>query len=288
MNVGSEVGQGSTFTFTLPRNDHNVVFDRYATRVVALSDSLSYLSYITAVIPPGGGKQIAEDVDEYLQRSVRTQDLVLQTSDHEWLVAISCPETEAASAIDRLNAGWQDYARNYPDCQLPALQLTHRGTWPLSTGLNQLQEQFRALISQHGDNRPRLGKVLVVDDDPEVITCLGVRLKLAGYEMLKAADGAQGLASLVKHRPDAVVLDVRMPTMDGIEVLRAIRSNESIQDTPVVVLSANIREQQRALRAGANYFLSKPYDAGDVISAIEYSMQDATDLPVQSVAAHAY
>ena len=124
----------------------------------------------------------------------------------------------------------------------------------MSTGLSSLREAFRALINRRVADCPSLGTVLVVDDDPEVITCLGVRLQLAGYEMLDACDGEKGLAAIVEHRPDAVVLDVRMPKMDGIEMLRAVRSNELIQHTPVVVLSANIREQQRASPSRSQLF----------------------------------
>jgi signal transduction histidine kinase len=277
MNVESDLGKGSTFSFTLPCNDHTVVFERYAERIVALADSLSELSFVTASIDSESSKSVVVAMDEYLQRAVRSHDLVIQTSGHTWLVAASCAERDVSAAIDRLNSGWQEYARNCPNVELPELHLTPSGTWPLSAGLSRLREEFRTLIDGRATKRPLLGTVLVVDDDQEVSACLGVRLQLVGYEVLKAFDGQEGLAATIKHHPDAVVLDIRMPKMDGITVLREIRSNESVRRTPVVVLSANIRDQHLALEAGANFFVSKPYEAGAVLSAIESSMSTAVN-----------
>jgi hypothetical protein len=274
MNVESQIGKGSTFSFTLPCNDRTIVFDRYAKRVVALADSLSELSFVTVSIEAESNKNVGPVVDEYLQRAVRSHDLVIQTSDLTWLVVASCPERDISSTIDRLNNGWQVHARNIPGCTLSALNLTHCGTWPLSAGSGRLSKEFRALLDARVGERPLLGTVLVVDDDQEVSTCLGVRLQLAGYKVRNAYDGEEGLAATIEHHPDAVILDMWMPKMDGITMLREMRSNESVKRTPVVVLSANIRDQHRALEAGANYFVSKPYDAGDVLSAIEASLNE--------------
>ena len=271
MHVDSELGKGSTFSFTLPCNDRAIVFDRYAKRIVALSDALSEISFV-AVSIDAGSYSVVQVVDEYLQHSLRSNDLTIQTSDHTWLVVVSCPEQDVLSSIDRLTQGWREYARNYPAGELPVLHLAHCGTWPLSAGLIRLREEFCALLEGRNGKGPLLGTVLVVDDDQEVSMCMRVRLQMTGYEVLSAYDGVQGLAAVIEHRPDAVVLDVRMPKMDGIAMLQEMRSNELVQDIPVVVLSANIRDQHRALEAGANYFVSKPYEASAVLSAIESSL----------------
>jgi signal transduction histidine kinase len=270
MHIESEVGKGSTFSFTLPRNEHTVVFDHYTQRIVALAHALSEMSFISVSIT-ASNKNTSGVVDEYLQRSVRSEDLVIQTSNQTWLVMASCPEQDVPSFIDRLTKDWQDQARNCPDGDLPVLEFAHRGTWPLSSGKSQLREAFRALAGCL-DTVACRGTVLVVDDNEEVSNCLGVRLRLAGYNVINAHDGEEGLAATIDHHPDAVVLDVRMPKKDGITMLREMRSNESVQCIPVVVLSANARDQHRALEAGANFFVSKPYEASAVLSAIESSI----------------
>jgi CheY-like chemotaxis protein len=176
--------------------------------------------------------------------------------------------------IERLNEGWHGYARNCPRGHLPGLHIKHCSTHAFSAGLERMKGDFLSLLDSRAFKSPAGSTVLVVDDDQEVNSCLGVRLQAAGYEVLSAYDGQQGLAAAIEHHPDAVVLDLRMPNMDGLTMLQEMRSHESVGRTPVVVLSANIRDQHRALEAGANYFVAKPYEATDVLSAIKSSLNE--------------
>ena len=116
--------------------------------------------------------------------------------------------------------------------------------------------------------------VLVVDDDAEVNTCLSLRLEAAGFEVLSALDGEAGLSAALKYEPDAILLDVQMPKMDGLTLLQELRSNKTTVKIPIVMLSASIREQHHAIEAGANYFIAKPYDAESVLSALDMSMRE--------------
>jgi signal transduction histidine kinase len=273
MNVESELGKGSTFSFTLPCNDRNVVFDHYAQRIVALANAISEISFVSASIDVPN-KQVAAVVDEYLQRSMRSRDLVIQTDDRTWVMIVSCLQRDVPTIMARLSKEWLEQSQNCPGGELPRLHLTHSGTCPISAGLIRLRDEFRALLDTGIVDHPFRGTVLVVDDDAEVSACLALRLQLAGYKVITARDGVDGMAATIEHHPDAVVLDVRMPNMDGVTMLREMRSNESVQDTPVVMLSANPRDQQRVLKAGANAFLSKPYEASAVLSAIEASLAE--------------
>ncbi len=114
--------------------------------------------------------------------------------------------------------------------------------------------------------------VLVVDDDRELSHCLAVRLQSAGFEVMSASDGVEGLEVARSAKPDAIVMDVRMPRKDGLTALRELRTDSGIKSTPVIMLSASIRDQQNALQAGASYFVRKPYEANEVLSAIESSI----------------
>jgi two-component system phosphate regulon response regulator PhoB len=97
-------------------------------------------------------------------------------------------------------------------------------------------------------------------------------LNSAGFQVISASDGVEGLDVTRSRKPDAIVLDVRMPKMDGLTMLKELRTESGIKQTPVVMLSASIRDQHDALQAGANYFVRKPYDAAEVLSAIESSI----------------
>ena len=114
-------------------------------------------------------------------------------------------------------------------------------------------------------------RILLVDDDPEIVRGLAIRLRARGYEVIAASDGQAGLSAAREHQPDAILLDLRMPVLDGLAMLDALRKSDSIADIPVIVLSANIAPEARseALARGARYHLNKPYDAETVIGALE-------------------
>ena len=102
-------------------------------------------------------------------------------------------------------------------------------------------------------------RILVVDDEPAVRTALERALRLEGYDVELAADGAEALQRLSLHTPDAVVLDVLMPKVDGLEVCRRLRAADD--RTPVLMLTArdSIGDRVAGLDAGADDYLVKPF-----------------------------
>lgn len=118
-------------------------------------------------------------------------------------------------------------------------------------------------------------RILVVDDDRAVAMGLGMRLKSAGFHVSFAHDGGEGFSAAVENRPDAILLDLRMPVMDGFTVLAKLRERDDTRAIPVIVLSANVadRAEQRALDNGAKYFLEKPYQPKALFAALESAMK---------------
>jgi DNA-binding response OmpR family regulator len=117
-------------------------------------------------------------------------------------------------------------------------------------------------------------RILLVDDDRDLVLATKVRLKSAGFQVLTAHDGEQGLASALAHRPDAILLDVRMPRMDGLCTLARLRESDATRMTPVVMLSASLLDRCKALDLGARYFLEKPYDTRTLVAAIQSAMAE--------------
>lgn len=113
--------------------------------------------------------------------------------------------------------------------------------------------------------------VLIVDDEPGITAALMTRLEAAGYEVFHAINGLAGVEAAELHRPDVIVLDIRMPDIDGYEVCTRLKQKPELCRIPVVFLSANVQDsaRRRALDVGGASFLSKPYEAADVIAAIE-------------------
>ncbi len=114
-------------------------------------------------------------------------------------------------------------------------------------------------------------RILIIDDDRQVALALRIRLCAAGYELSTAHDGTTGLACAAATPPDIIVLDVRMPDIDGFEVCRRLKSNPRLESIPVVFLSANAQERARAsaLAAGGVCFLEKPFDAPTLLDTLE-------------------
>jgi DNA-binding response OmpR family regulator len=112
-------------------------------------------------------------------------------------------------------------------------------------------------------------RILLIDDDHDVIFGTSLRLRAAGYETIAAYDGEDGVAAAVDHRPDAIVLDIRMPRMDGMTALARLRDSDETKNIPVVMLSASLVDQYAALDGGAKYFLTKPYQPRLLLAALE-------------------
>lgn len=113
---------------------------------------------------------------------------------------------------------------------------------------------------------------VIIEDDAAIALGVSLRLKHEGFETLTAEDGASGLDLIFEHHPELVVLDVRMPKMNGLQVLRQMRLKMSESAPPVLMLSASLQDEQAALDAGAAYFLSKPYRSSALVDAI-HSLQ---------------
>lgn len=117
-------------------------------------------------------------------------------------------------------------------------------------------------------------RVLIIDDEWAIQLALRARLEAHGFSVEAACDGPSGLSAMRADPPDVVLLDLRMPEMDGMEVLRRLRADQRTAMTPVIILTANVQDtvKQQAINAGATEFLTKPYESGVVLNAIRTAL----------------
>jgi DNA-binding response OmpR family regulator len=119
-------------------------------------------------------------------------------------------------------------------------------------------------------------RVLLVDDDPELLESVRIALMMRGYEVLTACDGAEALARVERDRPDLMVLDLVMPRRSGLTVLDRMHRT-AMRSTPIIMMTANDEERHRdaAKLRGVSVFLSKPFAIEQLLSEVDTILNPA-------------
>lgn len=114
-------------------------------------------------------------------------------------------------------------------------------------------------------------KVLTVDDSRTIRNMLLVTLNNAGFEIVQAEDGIEGLEVLEESNPDVIVTDINMPRLDGFGFIEGVRQNDRYRAIPILVLTteSDAEKKNRAREAGATGWIVKPFDPSKLIAAIE-------------------
>ena len=113
-------------------------------------------------------------------------------------------------------------------------------------------------------------RILLVDDEASILAVARVGLKRMGWSVLTAASGQEGIALAVAEQPDAIVLDVMMPEMDGLATLKQLQDNPQVKDIPVIFLTAKTQkaDRRRFYASGIKGFITKPFDPTTLASQI--------------------
>lgn len=121
----------------------------------------------------------------------------------------------------------------------------------------------------------RRKKVLVADDDRDIVLALKIRLEAAGYEIVTAMDGKEAVESIRQEKPDLAILDINMPEGNAFAVLDELR-DDGIEKLPVIFLTADTQEksQVKAFHRGIRHYLTKPYDPKTLLVLIEHALDE--------------
>jgi CheY-like chemotaxis protein len=116
-----------------------------------------------------------------------------------------------------------------------------------------------------------MGRVLVVDDEPDVLLLCRLNLQQRGHELLEASEGGRALELARERHPDAIVLDLMMPGINGYDVLEALQADDTTSDIPVLVLTAkSLRaDRERSHVLGASAFLTKPFMPSELCEMVD-------------------
>src|SRR5262249_25617789 len=118
--------------------------------------------------------------------------------------------------------------------------------------------------------------ILFVDDTPELLRAVTFALeRLGGYTVITAPDGIRGLEQVSAIHPDCVVIDVKMPGLNGYQLTRALRGDPDTADIPLIILSAlaQLDDQKEGMDAGVDYYLTKPLQPIKLVEAIHFAIQ---------------
>ena len=124
-------------------------------------------------------------------------------------------------------------------------------------------------------------RILVVDDDKQIVRLVQSYLEKAGYAVLTAFDGEDAMRVIRRERPDLIVLDLMLPKHDGYEVTKWLRSDQSLSATPILMLTARVEDGDKilGLELGADDYLTKPFNPREVVARVRAILRRATTTP---------
>jgi len=114
-------------------------------------------------------------------------------------------------------------------------------------------------------------KILIVDDEPDIVELIGMRLTAKSYDIIKAFNGEDALRMAREEKPDLIILDVLMPPPDGLQVCSTLKKDASYKNIPIILLSAKATEKDRETgkQCGADEYLTKPFENKDLLDNIK-------------------
>lgn len=114
-------------------------------------------------------------------------------------------------------------------------------------------------------------KILVVDDELDIVSMIKMRLEANGFEVLTAADGNTAYAKAKSDNPDLIILDLMLPGIDGYQVCRLLKFDEKYRHIPIIMLTARSQQEDRewGQKVGADYYLTKPFEPKELLGKIK-------------------
>ena len=124
-----------------------------------------------------------------------------------------------------------------------------------------------------------MAKILVVDDEPDIVEIVTFTLEAKGHDVTSAKDGAEGVAKVKKSPPELIILDIMMPKMNGMQVVDYLRNKEEYNHIPIIMLTATTQYSKRpdeewSKKMGVEDFISKPFEPIDLLKRVDKVLED--------------
>jgi PAS domain S-box-containing protein len=287
--VNSELGVGSTFSFTLPLATHQmpeVVPDLFTTevptvigrrqKVLVIEDDHDLALLLRRQLESEGYQVLLAGSGEdalWLAREEKPQLITLDIMlpDVDGFVVLEQLKEHSGTApipVIIVSAVSGDPEEGY------ALGAVDYVVKPFDE--DKLLRSIREALQPVAEGRPH--RLLVVDDDPDILGFLDHALSFHGYDVLTAADGREALERVEQEHPDLLLLDLRMPGLDGYEVIRRLKSNDDTRPIPIIVITASPIDKERdkvqVLSMGADHYVTKPLSVQALVSEIRKAIAE--------------
>lgn len=281
VGVESAQGEGSTFFFTVPLAEQRTEVREQITEehvTTRLEEHVTTTGHILIVEDdPDVARLIAHHLQQagYMVHTAHSAEEALTYLEQNLpdliTLDIDLPGMQGDELADQLKS---DPATQ--DIPILVLSVLYDDPESMKFGVYALpkpieQEELLTTVSEmlHESHQ---GPVLVIDDDPAVLTLLNTALEKRGFEVETAADGENGLEQARKHHPGLILLDMRMPGMDGFTVLRALKDDPATVGIPVIAMTGSpdlkTTARARVLALGASDFITKPFDMDMLVEEI--------------------
>ena len=114
-------------------------------------------------------------------------------------------------------------------------------------------------------------RILVADDEIHIRTLLKITLEMSGYEVEVAADGQEAMEKIAAHRPDLILLDIKMPRLNGWQVCERVKTDETTKKIPIIMITAFGQKEarQRSMDLGADEFIAKPFETPNLLELVQ-------------------
>jgi DNA-binding response OmpR family regulator len=131
-----------------------------------------------------------------------------------------------------------------------------------------------------GGHAMSVKRILVIEDEPELVKALEVRLKAEGYDVISAFDGEEGLGKARSENPDLILLDIMLPKMDGFKVARLLKFDESHKNIPIIMLTVKTEEKDKAMgmETGADEYITKPFEWDFLLEKVKENLWEGEDV----------
>ena len=129
------------------------------------------------------------------------------------------------------------------------------------------------------------GKIEIIEDDRDIVEMIEYNLKEEGYQIVSAHDGEKGLEFAKREKPDLIILDIMLPAIDGFEVCRVLKQQQSTAHIPIIILSAKSRETDKVvgLELGADDYVTKPFSPRELIARIKAVLRRQKQKPADEI-----